>query len=55
MRWAGYVAYTGEMHTGFWWGDLIERGLLEDPSVNGNIILKWNFKKWDREACTVLI
>jgi len=27
MRWAGVVAHmvTGEVHTGFWWGELRER------------------------------
>jgi len=28
----------GEVHTGFWWGDLMERDLLEGP--DGWIILK---------------
>jgi len=35
------------MHTGFWWGNLIERGLLEDTGVDGRIILKCIFRKWD--------
>jgi len=39
----------GEVHTGFWWGNLRERDHLEDPGVDGIIILKWNFKKWDGE------
>ena len=32
MRWAGHVARMGreEVHTGFWWGNLRERGHLED-------------------------
>jgi hypothetical protein len=25
----------GEVHTGFWWGDLRERYHLEDPGVDG--------------------
>jgi hypothetical protein len=40
MRWAGHVARTGrEYH-------------LEDPDVDGRIILRWIFKKWDVEAWT---
>ena len=35
------------MHTGFWLGNLRERCHLEDPGVDGKLILKWVFKKWD--------
>jgi hypothetical protein len=35
------------MHTGFWCGELREGDHLEDPGVDGRIILKWIFKKWD--------
>jgi hypothetical protein len=36
----------GEVRTGFWWGNLREGDHLEDPDVDGRIILKWIFKKW---------
>jgi len=37
----------GEAYTGFWCGNLRERDHLEDPGVDGRIILRWNFRKWD--------
>jgi hypothetical protein len=42
MRWAGHVARIGlgEMHTGFWWGNLRERDNLEELGIDGRIILK---------------
>jgi hypothetical protein len=36
-----------EVCTEFWWGNLRERDHLEDPGINGMIILKWIFRKWD--------
>ena len=36
-----------EVHTGFWWGDMKERGHVEDKVVDGMALLKWIFKKWD--------
>jgi hypothetical protein len=35
------------VYTGFWWGNLRERGHLEDLGVDGRIILRWIFSKWD--------
>jgi hypothetical protein len=35
------------VHTGLWWGNLRERAHLENPGIDGRIILKWIFRKWD--------
>ena len=34
-------------YTEFWWGNVRERDHLEDPGVDGRIILRWIFRKWD--------
>jgi hypothetical protein len=32
---------------GFWWGNLRERGHWGNPGVDGRIIIRWIFRKWD--------
>ena len=44
--------YRREVHTGFWCGRLRERDYLEDPGIDGWIILRRIFRKWDVGAWT---
>jgi len=37
----------GEAYRGFWWSNLRERDHLEDPGIDGRIILRWIFREWD--------
>jgi len=39
-----HVWEKGEMHTGFWWRNLSERGHLENLGLDGRIMLKLIFK-----------
>jgi hypothetical protein len=47
--WRGkqHVWGRDEAYRGFWWENLRERDHLEDPDVDGRIILRWIFRKWD--------
>jgi hypothetical protein len=49
MRRTEHVARIGEAEacTAFWWGNLRKRGHCGDPGVDGGIILRWIFRKWD--------
>ena len=49
MRWAEHVAHMGrgEVCAGFWWRNLRERDHWGDPDLNGSIILRWIFRKWE--------
>jgi hypothetical protein len=46
---------TREIQTGFLWVGLKGRVHFEDLFVDGRIILKWIFKRWDAEARVGLI
>ena len=48
-RWVGHVVRMGkgEAYKGFWLGNLRERDRLEDPGVDGRMILRWIFRKWN--------
>ena len=42
----------GEVYTWFWLGNLRETDHLEDPGVDGRIIFRWIFRKWDEVVWT---
>jgi len=41
-----------EVYIEFWWGKVRERDHLEDQGIDGRIILRWIFRKWDVRAWT---
>jgi len=57
MRWMGHVAYRGERRGAY--RILVRKpegkNHLEDPGVDGKIILRRIFRKWDVGAWTGLI
>jgi len=40
------------VYKGFWGGNLRERGHLGDQRIDGRIILRWIFRKYDIEVWT---
>ena len=43
------------MCTGFCWGNLRVRDHWGDPDVDGSIILRWIFRKWEGVVGTIII
>jgi hypothetical protein len=41
-----------EVRTEVWWGALRERAHLEDPGLDGRIILRWIIREWNVVALT---
>ena len=50
-----HVWGTGEINSGFWWGDLREKDHFKDMGVDRMSILKYICKWWDGKARTGLI
>jgi len=52
MGWVEHVVRMGRAgaYTGFWWRNRRERDRLGDLGVDGRIILRWIFRKWDVEV-----
>jgi hypothetical protein len=57
IRWAGACSADGEGRDVYRvrWGNLRERDHWENQGVEGRIILRWIFRKWDVEVWTGLI
>jgi len=49
MRWVGHVKLMGEKKGIYriYWGNLRGRDHLEDTGVDGSVILRGMFRKWD--------
>ena len=51
---AGFGRNMGESRGVYriWWGILRERDYFEDQGVDGKILLRWIFRKWEVRAWT---
>jgi hypothetical protein len=49
------MSFNTLLHAGLWWANLRVRDHLEDTGVDGRIIVRWNFRKWDVGAWNGLI
>jgi len=48
MAWTrGTYCERGKLHVRFWWGNLKEGDHFEELRVDGRIILKYIFQKWN--------
>jgi hypothetical protein len=52
IKWPGDVArlVTGDVHTLFWLGDLRGRDNMKNLGVDGRILFKWIFEKWNEDS-----
>jgi hypothetical protein len=57
MRWVGHVACMCDRRCAYRFlvGDMMERNHLEDLRIDGSILLKGTFKKWDGKMWTGII
>jgi len=56
IGWAyGMCGGTGEVHTGFWWGNPMEGDHVKCLSLDGRIIIKGSYRIEDGEAWSGLI
>jgi hypothetical protein len=50
-----YIKKLQCIKTVFWWKKLMDIDHLEDPGVDGRIILRWIFRKWNVGAWIGLV